>query len=236
MTKRLSITILCLFLPTLAVAQAPMGKFLDPLDLRDEKDGVNFSLLADFRYLDPKDTTWLVPNGQKVNGASIPRPLWSIVGSPWTGKYRRAAVVHDYFFWRRKFASADIHRVFYDAMITDGVSVIQAKLMYWAVVRFNPRWTQVGIDPYDCNKRQAGAAGGRGGLRCLPAANEDPSNIVARIDEVTVEFDKAEYDAMQKQLESKDLSLDELSKVANASHAKAKPAVKPIQFGRGSDL
>jgi hypothetical protein len=56
---------LCFVMSALAAAQAPMGKFLDPLDLRDEKDGVNFSLLADFRYLDPKDMTWLVPKGVK---------------------------------------------------------------------------------------------------------------------------------------------------------------------------
>ena len=30
-----------------------------------------------------------------VNSASIPAPLWSTVGSPYTGPYRRASIVHD---------------------------------------------------------------------------------------------------------------------------------------------
>jgi hypothetical protein len=124
-----------------AAAQASKGRFLDPLDLRDDDgNGRDFTVLNQFRYVDPGDTTWIVPAGVKVNGASIPRFLWTIVGSPWTGRYRRASVVHDYFYTREKYGSDKIHRVFYDAMITDGVGQFQAGSMYYAVVRFNPRW------------------------------------------------------------------------------------------------
>jgi hypothetical protein len=39
-----------------------------------------------------------VPNGFLVDGASIPRPLWSLLPS-W-GSYSRAAVIHDYLCYR----------------------------------------------------------------------------------------------------------------------------------------
>lgn len=60
-----------------------------------EKADRNMKLLADFSYTDPNNRVWLAPKGSKINGASIPRPLWSTVGSPYTDDYRRASIVHD---------------------------------------------------------------------------------------------------------------------------------------------
>jgi hypothetical protein len=54
-------------------------------------------LLAEFWFDDPKGKRWEVPEGyDKMDGASIPRALWSLIGSPYTGDYRRASIVHDY--------------------------------------------------------------------------------------------------------------------------------------------
>ena len=49
----------------------------------------------DFWYDDPNRKRWWARTGRTVDGASIPRALWSIVGSPYTGCYRKASVVHD---------------------------------------------------------------------------------------------------------------------------------------------
>ena len=107
------------------------GCFLTHLDLRaiGPRD---FVLLEAFEYRDPRGRLWLVPKGAKVDGASIPRYLW-VVGSPWVGGYRRASVIHDYFFDRPDVGSDDVHRVFYEAMLAGGVNAIQARLMYYAV-------------------------------------------------------------------------------------------------------
>lgn len=35
------------------------------------------------------------PAGFRIDGATIPSALWSLVGSPYTGDYRRASIVHD---------------------------------------------------------------------------------------------------------------------------------------------
>ncbi len=46
-------------------------------------------LLEDFFYTDPSAKNWPAARGTLVDGASIPRALWTIVGSLYTGDYRR---------------------------------------------------------------------------------------------------------------------------------------------------
>jgi hypothetical protein len=52
-------------------------------------------LLAPFSFVDPDGKEWITPVNYNVDGASIPRAVWTLVGSPYTGDYRRASVVHD---------------------------------------------------------------------------------------------------------------------------------------------
>jgi len=55
----------------------------------------NMKLLEQFWFDDGRGTTWDAPEGSIIDGASIPKPLWGLVGSPFTGDYRRASIVHD---------------------------------------------------------------------------------------------------------------------------------------------
>jgi hypothetical protein len=75
-----------------------------------------------------------------INGASIPRLLWSIVGSPFVGDYRRASVLHDAACDQRDEPHELVHRMFYDASLDDGVAPELASVMYDAVATFGPRW------------------------------------------------------------------------------------------------
>ncbi|HEY0626900.1 MAG TPA: DUF1353 domain-containing protein [Allosphingosinicella sp.] len=52
-------------------------------------------LVEDFWFDDRTGTRWHAKQGSVVDGASIPRALWVLVGSPYTGEYRRASIVHD---------------------------------------------------------------------------------------------------------------------------------------------
>jgi hypothetical protein len=63
--------------------------------LSETGDDRRMKLLQDFWYDDPQGRRWLAAAGSVVDGASIPAPLWSTVGSPYTGDYRRASIVHD---------------------------------------------------------------------------------------------------------------------------------------------
>lgn len=97
-------------------------------------------LIEDFSFRDPNGLLWFVPKGYKSNGASIPRRLWAAAGSPWSGDYRDAAIIHDYFCDTMERPWAATHKVFEDAMLARGISTSEAKLKYLSVYYFGPRW------------------------------------------------------------------------------------------------
>lgn len=103
-------------------------------------------LLSDFVFVDDQGKRWLVAKGSKVDGASIPPELWSaIVGTPFLGDYRRASVLHDVACQQRTEPHKAVHRMFYDAMIADGMDEFRAQVMYTAVRAFGPKWAVGGI-------------------------------------------------------------------------------------------
>jgi hypothetical protein len=97
-------------------------------------------LVTNFGYVDPRGKEWSAPRGSIVNGASIPQMFWSFVGGPWDGAYRQASVVHDVACETMHESWQDTHRMFYQACRCGGVEERTAKLMYWAVYHFGPRW------------------------------------------------------------------------------------------------
>jgi hypothetical protein len=97
-------------------------------------------LLAPFGYIDARGTHWDVPAGYITNGASVPWGLWNIVGGPFDGPYRDAAVIHDYFCDKKDRPWEDVHKMFYEAAIARGTRESVAATMY-AGLRFGgPRW------------------------------------------------------------------------------------------------
>jgi hypothetical protein len=80
--------------------------------------------------------TWEVPVDYRTDGASIPWPLWSVVGSPFTGDYRRAALVHDKACDDAAGddqARREADRMFYHACRAGGCSIIEATILYIGV-------------------------------------------------------------------------------------------------------
>jgi hypothetical protein len=103
-------------------------------------DGRTMTLLTELRYTDPQGEVWVAPIGSQVDGASIPRYLWSVMGGPFEGKYRNASVLHDVAYGERKRPWQDCDRMFYNAMRCSGVGVTEAKTMYYALYRFGNHW------------------------------------------------------------------------------------------------
>ena len=112
-------------------------------------------LLKEFGFTDPKGKDWRVPAGyDQMNGASIPRALWTLVGSPYTGDYRRASIVHDRACDdargdKGKRRAAD--RMFYHACREGGCSVRQAIILYvgvriGAALPHVPAWRLAALD------------------------------------------------------------------------------------------
>ena len=93
-------------------------------------------LLKPFWFRDPKKKEWFVPSEYAVDGASIPRALWTLVGSPYTGDYRRASIVHDKACDEaggdtKARRAAD--RMFYHACRAGGCSIAESILLYIGV-------------------------------------------------------------------------------------------------------
>jgi hypothetical protein len=103
-------------------------------------DGRTMTLLTELRYTDPHGEVWVAPIGSVVDGASIPRYLWTMMGGPFEGKYRNASVLHDVAYGQRKRPWQDCDRMFYNAMRCGGVNAVQAKTMYYALYRFGDHW------------------------------------------------------------------------------------------------
>lgn len=124
---------------TTAIAAAK-GEFKGEVYTKWLSGGPYMELIKPFSYIDSRGVTWTVPAGTRIDGASIPRPFWTIIGAPYTGNYREASIIHDYYCTTKSRHWKAVHRVFLDGMLTRGVGQFQAQLMYLAVYRFGPRW------------------------------------------------------------------------------------------------
>jgi len=98
------------------------------------------TVMTELSYTDPQGTIWDAPAGSVTDGASIPRYLWSVMGGPFEGKYRNASVLHDVAYEKHNRPSWDCDRMFYNAMRCSGVSVGEAKTMYYALYKFGRHW------------------------------------------------------------------------------------------------
>lgn len=67
------------------------------------------------------------------DGASIPKPLWGIIGSPMTDGYQRSATLHDALYAGEVFERVVCDTLFLEAMKSDGVGYLKRYAMYWAV-------------------------------------------------------------------------------------------------------
>lgn len=110
----------------------PVTKWLTDPERPDSK----MRLLEPFSFRDPRGRVWGVPSQAVVNGASIPRALWTLVGAPYTGNYRRASIVHDIACeetggdYARRLAA---DKMFYHACLSGGCSLRESILLYIGV-------------------------------------------------------------------------------------------------------
>ena len=139
----------------LGALAAQWGSFKGEVVAKWLADGRTMQLTEPFEYIGPDNRKWPVPKGIKVDGASIPSAFWSIIGGPFEGLYREPSVVHDFYCDVRTRKDQDVHQAFHDAMLCAGVGPKRAWLMYEAVVRFGPHWS----DP-SAEQRCESAGGG----------------------------------------------------------------------------
>ncbi len=148
------------------------GYFNGPIETRWDDDGLNMTVLKELRYTDPDGVVWVAPTGAKVNGASVPRAFWSLIGGPFDGKYRKASVLHDVAYDEKSRPWQEVDRMFYNAMRCAGVGPAEAKTMYYSVYRFGHHWK------FKSKRARAVAGGSVSGSETRPSA-VNPSDVNA---------------------------------------------------------
>jgi hypothetical protein len=123
------------------------GSFPNPLDVRfmsvvsgDGHPIEMVQLLKPFSYRDSKGQVWDVPEGFLSDGASIPEQLWAVVGGPYSGPYRDAAVIHDYYCYTKQRKWEEVHDVFLEAALNRGTPEWKAQYMFAGILLKGPRW------------------------------------------------------------------------------------------------
>lgn len=120
---------------------------LSVVDNPDDKSGATKLLDADFGFVDLEGKGWQTNAKDITNGASIPPALQWIVGQSFDPMFIPAAVIHDRYCDKEKKRRVNdwksTHRMFYQALVATGVEKFKARLMYYAVYTFGPRWRTV---------------------------------------------------------------------------------------------
>jgi hypothetical protein len=110
------------------------------LDHDDFKLKPAMRLMEEFAFVEGNGQAWRAPKGHIIEGGCIPGVFRSLVGLPFEGKQRRAAVLHDYYCHARTMPWLEVHRMFYRASLAAGVDETEAKIMYMAVYAEGQRW------------------------------------------------------------------------------------------------
>ncbi len=216
-----SIAALSLLLSSVGASAAPFCQavsdrncFTGKFGLVDVPGDPDQKLLeADFGYIDAKGVGWQTNKATKTDGASIPPLLQPFVGSPWEDRYIRAAVIHDWYCDRHVRTWKETHSVFYDAMLASGLQKPKAKLLFYAVYAFGPRWGYL-IPGQSCGagKNCIQMTGKEAAFVQLPGELDDQSG--------TGEL-RAIAAAIALKEDTKDaLTLDQLMSIADEAHPK----------------
>lgn len=111
-----------------------------PLIVSPLPSGKYWILLKDFSYTDTYEElheTYTVPKGFITDFASVPRLFWTIY--PKTGKYTKAAVLHDFLYFMKDVPKKRADCAFLRAMKDCGVGKFTRRLMYTAVRVFGQK-------------------------------------------------------------------------------------------------
>jgi hypothetical protein len=101
------------------------------------------TLLEDLVFYTKVGDSITVPAGFESDGASVPKAFWSAF--PPFDTYLPAAVVHDLLCVQGHndtclYTSREAAVIFYEAMRVCGVGITKARMMYYAVRYFGPKW------------------------------------------------------------------------------------------------
>ena len=93
----------------------------------------NLFILSKDKTVESLGYSITVKKGFDFDGASIPKWLWSIYGSPLNGNYVVASLIHDGLYASQKVSKRVSDKIFLDIMKQSNVGYIKRTSMYLAV-------------------------------------------------------------------------------------------------------
>lgn len=96
----------------------------------------NLFILSKDKSVESLGYSVTVKKGFDFDGASIPKWLWSIYGSPLNGNYVVASLIHDGLYASQKVTKSVSDKIFLDIMKQSSVGYIKRTSMYLAVTLF----------------------------------------------------------------------------------------------------
>lgn len=180
-------------------AAAEWGSFKGEPQLAPAPDGSGLMLREDFSYRDPRKKVWTAEKGFVFAGTSLPRAVRDVLGDPFKGPCRDAALVHGAACARPKGSSADTHAMLYEACRARGLPDAKAKLVYVLSLRCGPRWETKMVQEIRARRDANGAE------IVYAVEREVIADFVA-----AVEPDPAMVRRLQRFIENRDPSLETL--------------------------
>lgn len=106
----------------------------------DSQFVAQMQLVEDFSFSQANGKTWLAPSGSRVDGRSMSPLFVRVSGPPFDGGFRKAAIVYDYATKDMSEPWHEAQRMFFEGSLAEGVSPIEAKVMYMLLYATGPRW------------------------------------------------------------------------------------------------
>jgi len=126
--------------PLSQMRRTTFGHFLTRPSLWPLSHG-EWALADDLVWIEPCGKLKVVAGGTRINGASIPRWMWPVMGHPFRTDYIYPAALHDGQCGLKEEPSEVVHDRFYRALRAEGVPAVRAHAMGAAVDWKGPYWS-----------------------------------------------------------------------------------------------
>jgi hypothetical protein len=131
------------------------AEFIGGAEYTKANEWGHIMLTKDYCFAVDGKTYWL-PSGYVCDGASIPRPFWSIAGSPFDPEKVPAAFVHDAIYLTHAFTRSDADEILFQLLLQGGCRPRTARTMWAAVRAFASfAWSMSAEDKSDLAKTRA---------------------------------------------------------------------------------
>jgi len=102
-------------------------------------------------FLQGNGTEWISPAGAILDGRSVPSLFVKVIGHPFESTFRKSAVTYDYAVKIKQHSWETAQRMFQEALLAEGISESDAKVMYLLLSGSGTRWALPG--PNSCFSR-----------------------------------------------------------------------------------